>query len=351
MAKDNALVKFGANTLTLTADNTHTGGTIISGGTLQLGNGGSTGSVAGGIQNGTALVLNRSDSALNLSGTITGAGSVTKTGSGTVTLSALNLYTGGTTVSNGTLILADADASGGGAINVADGALAQAQAGLTKAMRVTTLNTNTSGKFDLTDNSLVIHNMTVAQVQAEIVKAFNAGQWNGNGGLTSSTAATASPAITAIGFASNGVLNRTEFKGVNGLTANDVLVKYTYYGDSDLNGATTLDDYTLFLNGYQTAGTTWVQGDYDYNGLVTLDDFTLFLAGYQQQGGPLSELESLINRTPMSAAERSAMLAAVQAVPEPGSLAVIGLAVGACALSRRRRRAYAGGKGVVKGIA
>jgi hypothetical protein len=34
-------------------------------------------------------------------------------------------------------------------------------------------------------------------------------------------------------------------------------------------------------------GTTWVQGDYDYNGSITLDDFPLFLGGYQQRGAQL----------------------------------------------------------------
>jgi autotransporter-associated beta strand protein len=276
---------------------------------------------------------------LRINGAISGTGGsgINKTGPGTLTLAAANTYTGGTTVAAGTLLLANADATGGGAVSVAGGALAQAQASLPKAVTVSTLTTSAGGKFDLTNNSMVVKSMTVAQVQALIQSAFNAGTWTGATGLTSSIAASASPAITAIGFASNGVLNKSEFKGVTGLDADDVLVKHTYYGDSDLNGETTLDDYTLFLNGYQTAGTTWVQGDYDYNGLVTLDDFTLFLAGYQNQGAPLTALEALINSTPMSAAERSAMLAAVQAVPEPTGLALIG-AAGAGLLSRRRRR-------------
>jgi autotransporter-associated beta strand protein len=305
-----------------------------------------SGTIAGTVNNTAAtpatLGVGTNDQSSTFAGTFqnTGAGALTltKVGTGTLTLSGVNTHTGGTTVSGGTLVIANADATAGGAIAIADGAVAQAQASLPKAVTVTTLSTNTTGKFDLTNNSMVVKGMTVAEVQAEIVKAFNAGQWNGAGGLTSSTAATASPAVTAIGFASNGILNKSEFKGVTGLTGTDVLVKYTYYGDSDLNGATTLDDYTLFLNGYQTAGTTWVQGDYDYNGLVTLDDFTLFLAGYQQQGAPLTALESLINSTPMSSADRAAMLAAVQAVPEPAGVTALALGAAAALLQTRQRR-------------
>jgi autotransporter-associated beta strand protein len=270
-------------------------------------------------------------------GSLSGTGGITKAGTGTLTLSGASTYSGGTTVSAGTLVLGNADATGGGPINVVDGALARAQAALPKAVTMTTLSTHTTGKFDLTDNSMLVRNMTVAQVQALVQSAFAAGNWDGPAGLTSSTAAAASTKATAIGFAGNSILNKTSFKGVAPLTPTDVLVKYTYYGDADLSGTTTLDDFTLFLNGYQNAGNTWVLGDFDYSGLTTLDDFTLFLKGYQQQGAPLIEIESLINSVAMSPSERSAMLAAVAAVPEPTGAALLGM--GALATLRRRIRA------------
>ena len=72
------LTKTGTGTLTLTGANTYTGGTTISAGTLQLGNGGTTGSVAGNIVDNGALVFNRSD-ALTYGGVISGTGTLTKT--------------------------------------------------------------------------------------------------------------------------------------------------------------------------------------------------------------------------------------------------------------------------------
>ena len=117
-----------------------------------------------------------------------------------------------------------------------------------------------------------------------------------------------------------------------------MIVKYTYYGDADLNGQTDLNDFALFLNGYQNAGTDWLHGDFDYNGQTNLDDFTLFLAGYQNQGAPLTAVQSLIDVAPLSEAERAAMLAAVAAVPEPTGVAMLALGAALAAGSRRTRR-------------
>jgi glucose/arabinose dehydrogenase len=185
--------------------------------------------------------------------------------------------------------------SSGSQVNVGGVALSNgARATLSDAATDRVLIVNTGGLsitgtswLDLTDNDMIVRGGNAAAVSALAKNGFAAGTWTGNGGLRSNNAATHPNDLTALGVASNATLGRTSFAGVTGLTPSDVLVKYTYYGDADLSGVTTLDDFTLFLNGYQTSGTTWLQGDFDYSGLVTLDDFTLFLAGYQRQGPPL----------------------------------------------------------------
>ena len=92
-----SLTKDGSATLTLTGTNTYTGGTTISVGTLQIGNGGTTGSIVGDVVDNTSLTFNRSD-ALTYAGVISGSGSVTQAGTGTLTLTGTNTYAGGTTV-------------------------------------------------------------------------------------------------------------------------------------------------------------------------------------------------------------------------------------------------------------
>jgi autotransporter-associated beta strand protein len=91
----------------LTGAATHAGGTTVeSGATLQLGNGGTTGSLAGNVANAGTLAFNRSN-AYTFGGAISGTGAVRQNGAGTTTLSALNTYTGATTVNAGTLAIAN----------------------------------------------------------------------------------------------------------------------------------------------------------------------------------------------------------------------------------------------------
>ncbi len=106
-----SLTQSGTGTLTLTGANSHTGGTTVSSGTLQVGAGGTTGSLAGDIADNAALVYNRSD-AVSYAGAISGTGSLTQSGSGTLTLTGANTYSGGTTISSGTLAVNGSLASG-----------------------------------------------------------------------------------------------------------------------------------------------------------------------------------------------------------------------------------------------
>ncbi|MEY5166153.1 autotransporter-associated beta strand repeat-containing protein, partial [Salmonella enterica subsp. enterica serovar Corvallis] len=120
------VVKSGDETLTLSGANSYTGGTTISGGTLVASNVEALGS--GDVTDNATLELNTSgDFANNIGGT----GSVVKSGDKTLTLSGANSYTGGTIISGGTLVATNVDALGTG--DVIDNA---------------TLELNTGGDFD-----------------------------------------------------------------------------------------------------------------------------------------------------------------------------------------------------------
>ncbi|SFS75581.1 autotransporter-associated beta strand repeat-containing protein/T5SS/PEP-CTERM-associated repeat-containing protein, partial [Sulfitobacter marinus] len=106
-----------SGTTKLTGSNTYSGGTTISGGTLQIGNGGTSGSLSGDVTNNGALAFNRSG-ALTYGDDISGTGSLTKSGTGTLTLTGTSSFTGDTTISGGTLTIAE-----GGTVSNDDGTI------------------------------------------------------------------------------------------------------------------------------------------------------------------------------------------------------------------------------------
>ncbi|MCV6810181.1 autotransporter-associated beta strand repeat-containing protein [Achromobacter ruhlandii] len=105
------VTKKGSNTLTLTGNSTYGGSTRIEAGTLRIGDGGTTGAVAGDIANDATLVFERGDAA-TYAGVISGSGEVTNKGTGTLTLTGNNIYTGLTTVEAGTLRIGDGGNTG-----------------------------------------------------------------------------------------------------------------------------------------------------------------------------------------------------------------------------------------------
>lgn len=107
-----SVLKTGGGALIMTGDNTYQGGATINGGTLQVGNGGTSGSLGSGaiVNNGT-LAFKRSDAILLKNG-ISGSGSLAQTGTGTLVITAENTYTGTTTILSGTLQVGDGGTSG-----------------------------------------------------------------------------------------------------------------------------------------------------------------------------------------------------------------------------------------------
>jgi len=155
-----ALAVTGPGTMTLTGNDTYTGGTSIdNGSTLQIGNGGTTGSIVGDVHNQGTLAFNRSNT-VSLGGVIDGSGNLEQNGSGTLVLSGVNTYTGSTTINAGTLALSgngSIAASSGVAVNgtfdisgTNSGASVQAISGagdIVLGAKTLTL-TNASGSFD-----------------------------------------------------------------------------------------------------------------------------------------------------------------------------------------------------------
>ena len=94
-------------------------------------------------------------------------------------------------------------------------------------------------------------------------------------------------------------------------------MKYTYYGDDNLDGVVTTGDFSLLLDGLATGGSVWSQGDYTYDGKVDLgNDVNLFLAAYLHNGGARRP-GGLGDRGERFSERRSQKAQLLAAVPEP----------------------------------
>ncbi|MFD4840088.1 DUF6850 family outer membrane beta-barrel protein [Achromobacter sp. NPDC058515] len=119
LAGNGGLAKLGAGTLVLTGSNTYLGGTSVQAGTLQVGDGATSGSIAGNVDiaSGGTLSFNRGDRVL-FGGNVSGAGELRHAGTGALVLTGQNTYTGNTTIQSGTLQVGDGGTAGALAGNV-----------------------------------------------------------------------------------------------------------------------------------------------------------------------------------------------------------------------------------------
>ncbi|EDI0967357.1 fibronectin-binding autotransporter adhesin ShdA [Salmonella enterica subsp. enterica serovar Newport] len=213
------IVKSGSDELIVTGDNNYSGGTTISGGTLTADHADSLGS--GDIDNSGVLKVGEGD----LENTLSGSGSLVKTGTGELTLSGGNDYSGGTTISGGTLIAANVNALGSGDIDNSG-----------------TLILDANGAFELAN--VTTHSGATTALAAG--STLDAGQFTQEDGSTLSIdlgAATDDAVITADSVALGGTLNVT---GIGSVTDSWTPEAYTYtLIGSDSAITTDFDDLTV----------------------------------------------------------------------------------------------------------
>ncbi|EBA8314258.1 autotransporter outer membrane beta-barrel domain-containing protein, partial [Salmonella enterica] len=200
-------------------DNSYSGGTTIIGGTLTADHADSLGT--GAVANSGVLQVGEGE----LENTLSGSGSLVKTGTGELTLSGDNSYSGDTTIADGTLIAANVNALGSGNIDNSG-----------------TLMLDANGAFELAN----ITTHTGATTALAAGSTLDAGQLTQEDGSTLSIdlgAATDDAVITADSVTLGGTLNVT---GIGSVTDSWTPEAYTYtLIDSDSAITSDFDDLTI----------------------------------------------------------------------------------------------------------
>ena len=263
-----ALTKTGAGTAVLTGSNTYSGGTTIAAGTLQLGNGGTSGSLVGDVANNGTLAFDRSDT-VTYSGQISGTGAVSQIGTGTTVLGGANGYTGGTSVTAGTLqIASDANlGSASGGLTLDSGTLSNTAA--FASSRTVTLGAG-GGTFDtqadLTLSGTIGGSGVLAKIDSGTLTLTGANAYAGGTLINGGTIAVASDAN--LGNASGGLVfnggtlhNTAAVASARAVTLNAGGGSFQTTGDLSLAGAiggtgalTKTDAGILLLTGNNTYG-------------------------------------------------------------------------------------------------
>ncbi|EGJ9238238.1 fibronectin-binding autotransporter adhesin ShdA [Salmonella enterica] len=239
------IVKSGSDELIVTGDNTYSGGTTISGGTLTADHADSLGT--GAVANSGVLQVGEGE----LENTLSDSGSLVKTGTGELTLSGDNTYSGGTTITGGTLTADHADSLGSGDIDnsgvlkVGEGDLENTLSGSGSLVKTGTGELTLSGGNDYSGGTTII-----------------------GGTLTADHA----DSLGTGAVANSGVLQVGEGELENTLSGSGSLVKtgtgeLTLGGDNSYSGDTTIADGTLIAANVNALGS----GNIDNSGTLMLD--------------------------------------------------------------------------------
>ncbi|EBI2796378.1 fibronectin-binding autotransporter adhesin ShdA [Salmonella enterica] len=260
-----SLVKTGTGKLTLGGDNSYSGGTTITGGTLTADHADSLGT--GAIANSGVFKVGEGE----LKNTLSGSGSLVKTGTGELTLSGDNSYSGGTTITGGTLTADHADSLGTGAVansgvlQVGEGELENTLSGSGSLVKTGTGELTLSGDNTYSGGTTI----TGGTLMADHADSLGTGA-----------------------IANSGVLQVGEGELENMLSGSGSLVKtgtgeLTLSGDNSYSGATTITDGTLIAANVNALGS----GNIDNSGTLMLDAEGEFnLANVATQSGATTEL-------------------------------------------------------------
>ncbi|OHI03042.1 AIDA autotransporter [Salmonella enterica] len=297
------IVKSGSDDLIVTGDNNYSGGTTITGGTLTADHADSLGS--GDIDNSGVLKVGEGE----LKNTLSGSGSLVKTGTGELTLSGDNTYSGGTTISDGTLIADHADSLGSGDIDnsgvlkVGEGELKNTLSGSGSLVKTGTGELTLSG-----DNKTYSGDTTIADgtLIAANVNALGSGNidnsgtlmLDANGAFELANVTTHSGATTAL--AAGSTLYASQLTQENGSTLSIDLGAAT--DDAMITADSVTLGGTLNVTGIGSVTDSWTPEAYTYtlidsDSAITSDFDDLTIAGMNREDVDFLTIDGKVDET------------------------------------------------------
>ncbi|EDV0796717.1 autotransporter outer membrane beta-barrel domain-containing protein [Salmonella enterica subsp. enterica] len=297
------IVKSGSDDLIVTGDNNYSGGTTITGGTLTADHADSLGS--GDIDNSGVLKVGEGD----LENTLSGSGSLVKTGTGELTLSGDNTYSGGTTITGGTLTADHADSLGSGDIDnsgvlkVGEGELKNTLFGSGSLVKTGTGELTLSG-----DNKTYSGDTTIADgtLIAANVNALGSGNidnsgtlmLDANGAFELANVTTHSGATTAL--AAGSTLYASQLTQENGSTLSIDLGAAT--DDAMITADSVTLGGTLNVTGIGSVTDSWTPEAYTYtlidsDSAITSDFDDLTIAGMNREDVDFLTIDGKVDET------------------------------------------------------
>jgi hypothetical protein len=166
-------------------------------------------------------------------------------------------------------------------LNIGAGGRVTLEPAGTHVLRTNNLTVN--GTLDLNNNTMIVDYAgasPLAAIRSRLTSGYAGGAWTGSG-ITSERAATVSN--HALGYAESSALFSSFPATFAGQQVDDtaLLVRYTRYGDTNLDRQVNLVDFNRVAANFGT-GALWSNGNSNYDATINLLDFNLLAANFGQ---------------------------------------------------------------------
>jgi hypothetical protein len=152
----------------------------------------------------------------------------------------------------------------------------------TTALLIASGTLNNSGTVDLNGKLILDYtgSSPISTIKSQIATGFASGAWTGSGIKSTSAAANASSLHkTAIGYADASSVPLSSFGGQS-VDPTSLLLRYTAYGDANLDGTVNTSDFTMLGQNFNKSSTFWNFGDFNYDGTVNALDFNAMASNF-----------------------------------------------------------------------